>query len=347
MPRLLYASIGILFLSLSLISQNRDTIYFDKTWKNSTKQESVYYRLIDTTSGYYIIQDYYNSGILQMRATAKNLEPEILDGKASYYYPNGFLQSSGIYRNNKPVGIWDEYNKKGRLVNSYNYGSGIIDSANIKAIEFKKYISEKDKIFSLALRGKLFGFFIIEDTYFSTTTLGAELLFKGRHSLGIDFTYFGWQYERDDSNDNPLYETYERRTYVYFDYKYRIFSFRYFDFYFNLYDKLGTYHLWHEGVAEGYNFWDKPFLSDKINGTFNQVGIGLGFKKYVTDRFYIDFNVNGGKQFSNDNTMTYNDSTKVSVFNTHVRNMNNTFYMRLNLAYKIYIKHDEKVFYEN
>lgn len=183
------------------------------------------------------------------------------------------------------------------------------DSVQVLRKRTAHAVSSDERKFSIALRGKLFGFFIIEDTYFSTATIGAEFLMKGRHSLGVDFTYFGWQYQDDDNEENPLYNAFERKTYLYLDYKYKVFAYKSFDFYFNLYDKIGKYHVWNEGIAEGYTFWEKPFLNDKEDGSFNQVGLGLGVKKYTEDgRFYLDLSANVGKLFTNSNTVTYNDS---------------------------------------
>ena len=202
----------------------------------------------------------------------------------------------------------------------------------------KKVISSDDKTFSIALRGKVFGFFIIEDIYFSTATLGGEFLLGGRHSLGIDYTYFGWQYEKDDDKDMALYETFERRGYFYFDYRYKFLSHNDYDFYFNLYDKMGTYHLWYQGVSEGYNSWEKPFLNDKTDGTFNQIGAGVGFKRYINERFYFDLNVNGGKLFSKNTSSMYNDSLKIVENSYNVKSKKNVFYIRINFGYKLFIK---------
>ena len=214
-----------------------------------------------------------------------------------------------------------------------------VDSVQMLRKRSVHAVSSDDRKFSIALRGKLFGFFIIEDTYFSTATIGAEFLMKGRHSLGVDFTYFGWQYEKDNSEDSPLYETYERRTYAYLDYKYKFLAYKSFDFYVNLYDKIGTYHEWRNGVAEGYNFLEKPFLNNKINGTFNQVGAGFGFKKYAEGgRFYVDLSANVGKLFTNNDTETYNDSLSIIDRQYGVKNDRTIFYMRLNLGYKLFVK---------
>lgn len=213
------------------------------------------------------------------------------------------------------------------------------DTLQIPKRKVHKTLSSGDTKFSIALRGKLFGFFIIEDTFFSTGTIGAEFLMKGRHSLGADFTYFGWQYQDDDNEENPLYNAFERRTYLYLDYKYKVLSYKSFDFYFNLYDKIGKHHIWNEGIAEGYTFWEKPFLNNREDGAFNQVGVGIGIKKYAEGgRFYVDLSANVGKLFTNSNTVTYNDSLHEIDRQYHVKNDRNIFYMRLNFGCKLFVK---------
>ncbi len=223
------------------------------------------------------------------------------------------------------------------LVSTISYGQG--DSTRFAERKVHRAISSDDTKFSMALRGKLLGFFIIEDTYFSTATLGAEFIMKGRHSLGVDFTYFGWQYETDNNEDSPLYETYERRAYAYLDYRYRFLAYRNIDLYANLYDKIGTYHQWRNGVAEGYSFSEKPFLNNKIDGTFNQAGVGIGIKKYAEGgRCYIDLSANVGKLFTNNNTVSYNDGLSITDRQYGVKNDRTIFYMRLNMGFKLYVK---------
>ena len=75
-----------------------------------------------------------------------------------------------------------------------------------------QYRNSTDNELKLNARGKAFAFFIIEDTYFATATLGTEFIYK-RHSLGVDATYFRWRYEHDDNNDKAMFEVYEKRKY--------------------------------------------------------------------------------------------------------------------------------------
>lgn len=192
---------------------------------------------------------------------------------------------------------------------------------------------EKQDKFSLIIRGKAIGFFIIEDVFFSTATAGAELSIRGGHSLGADLTFFGWRYEQDDDHDKPLYETFEKRNYIYLDYKFRFLELKEYDLYLNVYDKAGLYRFWHEGVAESYTDWERPFLSDKTKGRFNEAGAGIGLKKFFSDRFYLDMSLNGGKVFSTDHTLTYDPGTTISVEKFDVRDRRLVFYIRLNFGF--------------
>jgi hypothetical protein len=202
---------------------------------------------------------------------------------------------------------------------------------HLSEISYSQSIVQKQN-YSLALRGKAIGFFIIEDCYFSTATIGTELTVKGGHSFGVDLTFFGWRYEDDDNDENPLTEAYEKRNYMYLDYKYRFLKLEECDIYFNTYNKIGLYDYWQEGVAEGYNNWEMPSLTDKIRGTFNQVGAGIGIKKFYTDRSYIDISVNGGRVYTNDHTHTYDQNLKTSVDEYNVKNSKPIFYIRINFG---------------
>ncbi len=182
------------------------------------------------------------------------------------------------------------------------------------------------------MRGKLFGFFVIEDCYFSTGTIGLEVMHKSGHSLGADLTFFHWRYEHDDMEDNPLTKSYEKRTYAFLDYKYRFAEFSECDLYFNAYDKIGTYRYWREGVAEGYNEITMPALTDNTKGIFNQVGAGIGIKKFYTERSYIDISMNGGKVFTNDHQIAYDENLKASVEQFNLKNSKPIFYMRINFG---------------
>ena len=200
------------FLAYSgvMMCQQSDTIFLDDCWKPCNKKESNYYRITQKLDSVYKITDYYSTGVLQMDGIVTNLNPEIYDGLFTYYHANGSIESQGSYNDNKKIGIWNYYynnghlKSKGRYVDDkqvgnwkyYNLNGNFYDSYDFdKDIQNRSSdslpkllsdipISSTDKNFSIALRGKLFGFFIIEDVYFSTATIGTEFLIKGKHSQG-------------------------------------------------------------------------------------------------------------------------------------------------------------------
>lgn len=92
-------------LSLAVKAQN-DTIFFDKNWKITTKNEALYYRIkpfkiktkdaigykIKDTDSLFVINDYYlNNNKLQFKGYSKDYDGEYLMGKAEWYNENNKL----------------------------------------------------------------------------------------------------------------------------------------------------------------------------------------------------------------------------------------------------------------
>jgi hypothetical protein len=59
---------------------------------------------------------------------------------------------------------------------------------------------EKDPGMKLIVRGKIFGFVLLEDVYVATGTLGLEYRFAKRHSIGSDVAWTKYWNENDSSN---------------------------------------------------------------------------------------------------------------------------------------------------
>jgi antitoxin component YwqK of YwqJK toxin-antitoxin module len=127
-------------LSISAYGQKTDTTYFDLDWKASTKEKSSYYRITKTMgSGKgYDVEDYFNSGKIQMKGTYTSLSPEVRSGTFTWYYENGNKQTETVYEYNvlKSTQHWDEAgnidNKKFEKQPTFPGGMG----------NFYKYISE-------------------------------------------------------------------------------------------------------------------------------------------------------------------------------------------------------------
>ncbi|MEO5645596.1 MAG: hypothetical protein ABIQ40_05995 [Bacteroidia bacterium] len=193
----------------------------------------------------------------------------------------------------------------------------------------------EDKI-SFVLRGKVFAFVLVEDWFFRTGTLGGEILYKDRHSLGIDATWFRWRTEFDDDNEVPMYEQYDKRTYLYLDYKFRFVRINAGDFYLNAYDKLGHYRMWYKPQKHDDVDPNDSFFKSNTKGTFIEPGLGFGFKRYFNQLNYgfgIDCSANVGRRFSTNNISDYT-IPQIAVFADHVKENKYVFYMRLNLFYR-------------
>lgn len=83
------------------------TIYLDSLWKETTKENSKYYRIV---KDYYLdkeiyrFQDYYKNGNLQMEGYSKAKDALISEGEFIYYYENGNKKNIITYVKGRPEG---------------------------------------------------------------------------------------------------------------------------------------------------------------------------------------------------------------------------------------------------
>ncbi|MCW3072432.1 MAG: hypothetical protein JWO44_2322 [Bacteroidetes bacterium] len=326
----------ILFLMAPVLSfAQEDTLWFDKEWKPcKNKTKASFYRLPEKQQGGYLIRDYYlETNTVQMLGFSTTKEPLHLEGKCTYYSPDGKKEMEGYYKHDVKTGIWTTWIAGG--------DSTVVNEDKIVVVKKPRIIKkgpllyDPDHPFSVSARGKAIGFFIIEDTYFLTFSLGPELMYR-KHSLGIDGSWFRWRYERDNSDDVGMYSQYELRNWLHLDYKYTFVAFdpAMIDLYFNVYDKIGNYQMWYDRY-EDYDFGtrDMAFLESTAKGTFNEPGLGFGIRKYADgSRFGIDCSANVGYRFTNNNERTVLSATETA-FRDHVKGESFEFYMRLNLFY--------------
>lgn len=328
-----YLVIISFFYSILSFAQS-DTLFFNADWKLCTKKTASYYRIAEPQigGGYIIIDKYITTDLPQMIAYSNSIDPTYLHGKCTYYYPNGKKEAEGMYENNVRTGVWMRWSKDGRDSVKENYTK---KGKKQNIITFGPFLYNKSRPFSIALRGKGASFFVIEDTYFMTFTLGTELKYK-RHSIGIDATWFKWQYEHDNTNDVGMYSQYELRTYLLADYKLTFISFSrpQIDLYFNLYNKTGNYRMWYHKYDD-YDFGnrDMSYLLSKNNGTFNEQGCGIGMRKYAERTgFGLDVSANYGLRSNDTNEYTVISETETD-FKEHVKSQENLFYIRINCFY--------------
>ncbi len=194
---------------------------------------------------------------------------------------------------------------------------------------------EEPRKFNLGLHGKLFGFFVIEDTYVAAANIGMECLLKDRHSFGVSANWLGILNETDDDQDVAMYDQHEKRLYLYADYKYFFLHRQKAWWYFNFYDRQGRYRLWYKTLNYDFGHKDMSFLQSKTNGSYNEPGAGIGVKIFLHRsyrKFGLDLSVNGARRFSKNDILTITDSTHHE-FVQGVETNKGIFYLRWNLFY--------------
>jgi antitoxin component YwqK of YwqJK toxin-antitoxin module len=141
----------IMFFFIGCYAQSlfgQKTIWFDKNWQQTSKENSVYYRPEPkkVKSGFWIV-DYYKNGQVQMEgfSTVNSPNNESFDGLVTYYHQNGKpfhkanykngklegvrkvfyetgeLKEQGRYKDGKRQGIWKTFYKNGKIKNKGKY----------------------------------------------------------------------------------------------------------------------------------------------------------------------------------------------------------------------------------
>lgn len=107
-------------------NQTDSIVYFDKSWKNTTKDKAAYYSVrhdADKKEGPYRVTDYYVSGTKQMEGQYldKNYEKKI--GKFIWYYDNGNISSISHFKNYEPFGKGERYFRNGNICYQSDIGT--------------------------------------------------------------------------------------------------------------------------------------------------------------------------------------------------------------------------------
>lgn len=100
---ILFITISIVFLSCLVKAQ--DTIYFDKDWKETTKDNHAFYRPMPLLKegDLVLIRDYYKNGNLQMQGYAMDNNLDNYVGDIYWYDENGYDGEMSQYLNLNPV----------------------------------------------------------------------------------------------------------------------------------------------------------------------------------------------------------------------------------------------------
>ncbi len=101
--------LGFLVLSLSAISQSVETKYFKESWGKEVKEKKANYKKVIST---------YDDGLVKSK---------------TYHIKNNRLVYVDEYKDGLPTGIWQEYDKMGKLISERNYDSLVyVDISQIK-----------------------------------------------------------------------------------------------------------------------------------------------------------------------------------------------------------------------
>jgi TonB family protein len=107
-----------------------DTMYFNNSWEQSTKEEARYYRIINMDlSGDFMfhVTDYYLSGQVQMTGTYRSIRPDDREGVFTWYFPDGQKQEECQYKNNMLHGLYQEWYKDGQIKIRQSFNVGLPD----------------------------------------------------------------------------------------------------------------------------------------------------------------------------------------------------------------------------
>jgi TonB family protein len=107
-----------------------DTMYFDNSWAQCTKEEAKYYRIIKMgldDDFLFHVTDYYLSGHEQMTGTYKSIRPDDREGVFTWYYPDGHKQQECEYKNNLLHGLFQEWYEDGQIKIKENFSEGLPD----------------------------------------------------------------------------------------------------------------------------------------------------------------------------------------------------------------------------
>jgi len=108
----------LFFIPILLFSQKSTDkiVYFDSIWKETTKENHEYYRIIKdyyTDKDLYEIKDYYKSGVLQMEGTSKTKDGNNKEGEYIFYYKNGTKKTVENYFKGRVQGKYLEWYENG------------------------------------------------------------------------------------------------------------------------------------------------------------------------------------------------------------------------------------------
>ncbi len=117
--------IFILFLFTFSSYAQKDTIWFDNNWNETTKSKASFYRCDCTkVDDGYLYVDYYLSGTKQMEGISLDKNKEVYEGEVKWYFENGTLFQTINYKKGVLEGKRQIFYEDGKLKGESNYKNG-------------------------------------------------------------------------------------------------------------------------------------------------------------------------------------------------------------------------------
>lgn len=116
--------LGIILFPSLLVAQEK--IYFDEDWEQCSEEDAYYYRIATKKDNGFEIKDYYlASNTIQFEAfSTKKEEPFHFDGKVTWFYENGQMQSNYFYKDNLLEGAYAKFYSNGNVHEGGVYKNG-------------------------------------------------------------------------------------------------------------------------------------------------------------------------------------------------------------------------------
>lgn len=109
---------ALLFSKLLFAQESNDKIiYLDSVWKETTKDNYNYYRVIkdyNLEKEEYDFEDYYKSGKIQMKGKSETRDYLKENGTFNYYFENGTTKKTVFYEKGKATGKFSEWFENGQ-----------------------------------------------------------------------------------------------------------------------------------------------------------------------------------------------------------------------------------------
>ena len=129
--------------SLCLAQAEKDTLWFDAGWNQSTKSQASYFRPKPMKKGNgFLWKDFYYSGAKQMEAISLKESEEKFDGMVTWYFENGNTMQTVNYKDGVLSGERKNYHESGPLKSQYSYENGHIEGPWFGYFENSKLAEE-------------------------------------------------------------------------------------------------------------------------------------------------------------------------------------------------------------